>query len=74
MIVVLRLRSSHAMEALRHEHEHDLLEVGGIAVWILNILVDATRHHAKTETADQTAAWWSFREGNGREGQRMATG
>ena len=44
--VVLSLRSSptHAMEALRHEHERDLVEVKGIAVWILNVLVDATRH------------------------------
>ena len=53
--VVLRLRSSptHAMEALRHEHERDLVEVKGIAVWDLNVLVDATRHHGETETADQ---------------------
>ena len=43
---MLSLRSSptHAMEALRHEHERDLVEVKGIAVWILNVLVDATRH------------------------------
>ena len=55
--VVLSLRSSptHAMEALRHEHESDLVEVKGIAVWILNVLVDATRHHGETETADQNS-------------------
>ena len=43
------------MEALRHEHERDLVEVKGIAVWILNVLVDATRHHGETETADQNS-------------------
>ena len=55
--VVLSLRSSptHAIEALRHEHDHDLLELKGIAVWILNVLVDATRHHGETETADQNS-------------------
>ena len=55
--VVLSLRSSptHAMEALRHEHERDLVEVKGIAVWILNVLVDATRHHGETETTDQNS-------------------
>ena len=71
---MLSLRNSptHAMEALRHEHERDLVEVKGIAVWILNVLVDATRHHGETETATKTAAWWTFTAGKGREGQRMA--
>ena len=57
MTVVLGLRSSptHAMEALCHEHERDLVEVKGIAVWILNVLVDAIRHHGETETADQNS-------------------
>ena len=48
---MLSLRSSptHAMEALRHEHERDHVEVKGIAVWILNVLVDATRHHGERD-------------------------
>ena len=50
-----RLPPFHRMEALRHEHERDLVEMKGIAVWILNVLVDATRHDGETETADQNS-------------------
>ena len=64
-VLCLRISPTHAMEALRHEHERDLVEVKGIAVRILNVLVDATRHHGETETADQNS-------GKGREGQQMA--
>ena len=64
----LRSSPTHAMEALRHEHERDLVEVKGIAVWILNVLVDATRHHGETETADQNSGLVDLhsRKGKGR--------
>ena len=67
---MLSLRSlpTHAMETLRQEHERDLVEVKGIAVWILNVLVEATRHHGETETADQNSGLVDLhrRKGKGR--------
>ena len=39
----------------------------GKAVWILNVLVDATRHHGETETADQNNGLVDL---NSRKGQR----
>ena len=77
MTVVLNLRSppTHAMEALRHEHECDLMVVKGIAVWIQNVLVDATRHRRRSGNGGpKQRLWWTFTEGKGREGQRMAIG
>ena len=62
-----RSSPARAMEALRHEHECGLVEVKGIAVWILNVLVDATRHH-KQKRRTKTTAWWTFTQGKGREG------
>ena len=63
-----RSSPARAMEALRHEHEYGLVEVKGIAVWILNVLVDATRHHGETETADQNSSLVDLhsRKGKGR--------
>ena len=50
-VVLSSCRSrTRAMEALRHEHFRVLVGVNGKAIWIRNVLVDATRHHG--ETAD----------------------
>ena len=55
------------MAALRHEHWRVLFEVKGKAVWILNVLVDTTRHHRKPETADkQWLGGPSFKEKEGK--------
>ena len=57
------------------EQEHDLVEVKGIAVWILNVLVNATRHRWRNRNGGPTQRlWWTFTQGKGREGQRMAIG
>ena len=49
----LRSSPTRTREALRHEHCRVLVEVKGKAIWILNVLVDAARHHGEMETSDQ---------------------
>ena len=63
-----RSSPTHAMEALRHEQECALVEVKGIAVWTLDVIVDVTRHHRETETADQNSGLVDLqsRKGKGR--------
>jgi len=70
---VTGVQSSHSsptrvMKALRHEHECILLELKVNAIWILNVLVDATRHHAEIETVDQNSGLVDLhsRKGKGR--------
>ena len=71
--VVLSLRSSpiHAMEALCHEHCCAIGEVKGIAVWILNILVDAARHQRRNGNGGpkQRLSGPSFKEREGKGGE-----
>ena len=45
-----------------------IVEVKGKAVWILNVLVNAIRHHGETETTDQNSGLVGLysRKGNGR--------
>ena len=45
------------------------LPYGSLIFWSTQ---PATMEKQKRQT--KTAAWWSFREGNGREGQRMVIG
>ena len=70
----MRLHNSptRAMEVLGHQHCYVLVEVKGTAVWILNILVDASRHHGETGWCTKIAAWWTSIQGKGRAWQRMA--
>ena len=64
-----RRSPTRMMAALRHGHCRVLIEVKGKAVWILNVLVDATVDEQKRRT--NTAAWWTFTQGKGREGQSV---
>ena len=71
-----RSSPTRAMEAIRHEHECGRLEVKRTAVWILNVLVDATRHHGKTETVDQNSGLVDLhsKKGKGRAANRLVRG
>ena len=57
---------TRVIEALRHEHECGFVEVKGIAVWILNVSVDATRHHGEPEAVDQNNGLVELHSRNGK--------
>ena len=56
------------MAALHHDHCHVLFEVTGMAVWILNVLIDTTRHRWRNKNGGPKQLFGrpSFKEREGK--------